>query len=67
VRLISGGTEIVTVVHTEPETVSDGGPLCPGPAALRRYLTTRLALDAVTSLETAPVPRTLKGAGPLPT
>jgi hypothetical protein len=34
---------------------------------LHRYLTTRLALDAVTSIETAPVLRTLKGAGPLPT
>jgi hypothetical protein len=39
--------------------------LAPTPAALHTYLTRRLALDAVTAVETAPVLRTLKAAGPL--
>ncbi|MFI2185643.1 Lrp/AsnC family transcriptional regulator [Streptomyces sioyaensis] len=40
--------------------------LCPDPAALHHYLTRRLgALDAIHTLETAPVLRTVKGAGPV--
>ncbi|MGW7019443.1 hypothetical protein ACWGGS_08875 [Streptomyces decoyicus] len=40
--------------------------LCTGPAALHHYLTHRLgALGALHTLETAPVLRTVKGAGPL--
>ncbi|MCL7497195.1 hypothetical protein M8I34_38145 [Streptomyces sp. MCA2] len=40
--------------------------LCPDPAALHHYLTHRLgALGALHTLETAPVLRTVKGAGPL--
>ncbi|MFD7134490.1 Lrp/AsnC family transcriptional regulator [Streptomyces sp. NPDC059894] len=42
--------------------------LCPDPAALHRYLTERLGtLKAIRTLESAPVLRTLKMAGPLPT
>ncbi|MGY5014995.1 Lrp/AsnC family transcriptional regulator [Streptomyces sp. 900105755] len=42
--------------------------LCPDPAALHRYLTERLGtLKAITTLETAPVLRTIKMTGPLPT
>ncbi|MGK5637965.1 Lrp/AsnC family transcriptional regulator [Streptomyces sp. URMC 126] len=41
--------------------------LCPDPAALHRYLTERLgALKTIRTLETAPVLRTIKMAGPLP-
>ncbi|MFJ1651401.1 hypothetical protein ACIOC2_08230 [Streptomyces sp. NPDC088337] len=41
--------------------------LCPDPAALHGYLTERLdTLQALRTLETAPVLRTLKMAGPLP-
>ncbi|MFC9932190.1 Lrp/AsnC family transcriptional regulator [Streptomyces sp. NPDC127190] len=41
--------------------------LCPDPAGLHRYLTERLGtLKAITTLETAPVLRTIKMAGPLP-
>lgn len=41
--------------------------LCPDPAALHCYLTERLGtLKAITTLETAPVLRTIKMAGPLP-
>ncbi|MGP9017761.1 Lrp/AsnC family transcriptional regulator [Streptomyces sp. BR1] len=40
--------------------------LCPDPAALHHYLTQRLgALEAIRTLETAPVLRTVKAAGPL--
>ncbi|PKV88698.1 Lrp/AsnC family transcriptional regulator [Streptomyces sp. TLI_146] len=40
--------------------------LCPDPAALHHYLTHRLgALEAIRTLETAPVLRTVKAAGPL--
>ncbi|MEU9483792.1 hypothetical protein AB0D83_08995 [Streptomyces decoyicus] len=40
--------------------------LCTDPAALHHYLTHRLgALGALHTLETAPVLRTVKGAGPL--
>jgi hypothetical protein len=38
-----------------------------GRRALHRYLVDRLPMDAVTAVETAPVPRTLKAAGPLTT
>ncbi|WHM35793.1 Lrp/AsnC ligand binding domain-containing protein [Streptomyces sp. BPTC-684] len=40
--------------------------LCPDPAALHHYLTHRLgALEAIRTLETAPVLRRVKAAGPL--
>ncbi|MFI7090980.1 hypothetical protein [Streptomyces lydicus] len=42
------------------------GPRCSWRAALHRYLTRRLGgLRAIHTLETAPVLRTVKGAGPL--
>ncbi|KJS56227.1 AsnC family transcriptional regulator [Streptomyces rubellomurinus subsp. indigoferus] len=41
--------------------------LCTDPADLHRYLTTRLAdLPGITALESAPILRTLKSAGPVP-
>lgn len=41
--------------------------LCPDPAALHRYITERLGtLKVIRSLESAPVLRTIKMAGPLP-
>ncbi|WP_240971446.1 Lrp/AsnC ligand binding domain-containing protein [Microbispora sp. CL1-1] len=60
--------------HDEPAVVAaTTGPtnllahaLCTGPADLHRYLTRRLgALDAIRTLETAPVLHTLKAAGHL--
>lgn len=61
--------------HGEPAFVAGQRPapanlvaqaLCPDPPALRDYLARRLgALDAIRSLESAPVLRTVKAAGPL--
>ncbi|WP_407287337.1 Lrp/AsnC family transcriptional regulator [Streptomyces sp. BP-8] len=58
--------ELAFVAATTGPTNLVAHALCPGPAALHHYLTHRLAnRTAIRALETAPVLRTLKGAGPL--
>ncbi|WP_223199196.1 Lrp/AsnC family transcriptional regulator [Solihabitans fulvus] len=58
--------ELAFVAATTGPTNLVAHALCADPAALHRYLTHRLgALDAIRTLETAPVLRTLKSAGPL--
>ncbi|MFF8367326.1 Lrp/AsnC family transcriptional regulator [Streptomyces lydicus] len=58
--------ELAFVAATTGRTNVVAHALCPDPAALHRYLTRRLGgLRAIHTLETAPVLRTVKGAGPL--
>lgn len=69
-------TEVGTTLATHPElavVAATTGPtnliataLCRDTEALHHYLTTRLALDSITTLETAPVLRTLKAVAPRP-
>lgn len=61
---MAGHDELAVVAATTGSTNLLASVLRPSPAALHRYLTTRLALDSVTALETALVLRTLKAAGP---
>ncbi|MGW1375742.1 Lrp/AsnC family transcriptional regulator [Streptomyces sp. NPDC002446] len=58
--------ELAFVAATTGRTNVVAHALCPGPAALHHYLTRRLGGHrAIHTLETAPVLRTVKGAGPL--
>ncbi|MEU9118397.1 Lrp/AsnC family transcriptional regulator [Streptomyces sp. NPDC048506] len=58
--------ELAFVAATTGRTNVVAHALCPDPAALHRYLTQRLGdHGAILTLETAPVLRTVKGAGPL--
>ncbi|MGG7572391.1 Lrp/AsnC ligand binding domain-containing protein [Streptomyces sirii] len=58
--------ELAFVAATTGPTNLVAHALRPGPAALHHYLTHRLGnRTAIRALETAPVLRTLKGAGPL--
>ncbi len=58
--------ELAFVAATTGPTNLVAHALCPDPAALHHYLTHRLgSLDAIRTLETAPVLRTLKAAGPV--
>ncbi|MFF4949946.1 Lrp/AsnC family transcriptional regulator [Streptomyces chattanoogensis] len=58
--------ELAFVSATTGPTNLVAQALCPGPAALHHYLTRRLGtLDAIRALETSPVLRTVKAAGPL--
>ncbi|MFL6120856.1 Lrp/AsnC family transcriptional regulator [Actinophytocola sp.] len=60
--------ELAVVAATTGPTNLIAHALCPGPAALHRYLTHRLgALPAIHTLHTAPVLETLKAIGPLRT
>lgn len=60
--------ELAVVAATTGATNLVAHALCPDPAALHHYLTRRLgSLDAIRTLETAPVLHTLKAAGTSPT
>jgi DNA-binding Lrp family transcriptional regulator len=61
---LAGHHELAVVAATTGPTNLLATALCEDTAALHRYLTTRLALDSITSLETAPVLRTLKAVAP---
>ncbi|MEU5614187.1 Lrp/AsnC family transcriptional regulator [Streptomyces sparsogenes] len=59
--------ELAVVAATTGATNLVAHALCPDPAALHHYLTRRLgSLDAIRTLETAPVLHTLKAAGTFP-
>ncbi|MBZ4322122.1 Lrp/AsnC family transcriptional regulator [Streptomyces huiliensis] len=62
-RTLAGHEEAAFVGATTGPTNLLANVLCPDPAALHRYLTRRLALDAVAGLESTPVLRTVKGVG----
>ncbi|MET8956887.1 AsnC family transcriptional regulator [Streptomyces sp. NPDC004533] len=63
---LAGHPELAFVAATTGPTNLVAQALCPDPAALHAYLTRRLgALDGIRSLESAPVLRTVKAAGPL--
>lgn len=64
---LAGHQELAVVASTTGPTNLLANVLCPDPEALHHYLTTRLALDAITRIETAPVLRTLKAAAPIRT
>jgi len=57
--------ELAVVAATTGPTNLLAQALCRDAEALHHYLTTRLALEAITHIETAPVLRTLKGIAPL--
>jgi hypothetical protein len=57
--------ELAVVAATTGPTNLLAQALCRDSEALHRYLTTRLALDAITRIETAPVLRTIKGIAPI--
>ncbi|MFI0741431.1 Lrp/AsnC family transcriptional regulator [Streptomyces sp. NPDC021100] len=62
-RILAGHEEVAFVGSTTGPANLVANVLCPDPPALHRYLTRRLALDAVTGLESTPVLRTVKGVG----
>jgi DNA-binding Lrp family transcriptional regulator len=62
---LAGHPELAVVASTTGRTNLMANVLCPDPEALHHYLTRRLAMDAITSIETAPILRTLKAAGPI--
>jgi DNA-binding Lrp family transcriptional regulator len=63
---LAGHAELAFVAATTGPTNLAAYALCADPAGLHHYLTHRLgALDEIRSLETAPVLRTVKAAGPL--
>ncbi len=64
---LSGHEECVFVAATTGRSNLVANVLCPDPAALHRFLTRLVgAMDAVRSLESAPVSQTVKRAGPRP-
>ncbi|MGH3999264.1 MAG: Lrp/AsnC family transcriptional regulator [Pseudonocardiaceae bacterium] len=62
---LAGYEELAFVTATTGPTNLLAHALCPDPEALHHHLTRRLAFDTITSIETAPVLRTLKSAAPL--
>jgi DNA-binding Lrp family transcriptional regulator len=63
---LAGHEELAFVAATTGPTNLVAHALCADPAALHHYLTRRLGtLDGIQTLETAPVLRTVKSAGPL--
>jgi DNA-binding Lrp family transcriptional regulator len=65
-KALSQHEELAFVAATTGPANLVAHALCPDPAALHQYLTHRLgALDSIRGLETAPVLRTVKAAGPL--
>lgn len=58
--------ELAVVAATTGRTNLLATVLSPDPAALHHYLTTRLAIPAISAIETAPVLRTVKGVAPPP-
>lgn len=57
--------ELAVVAATTGRTNLLAHALCRDPEALHHYLTTRLALEPITGIETAPVLRTLKAVAPV--
>jgi len=65
--VLAGHDELAFVAATTGRTNLVAQALCPDTAALHRYLVHRLgALDAIYTLETAPVLRTVKSASTRP-
>jgi len=65
-RALAGHGELAFVAATTGATNLVAQAVCAGPSALHTYLTRRLALlPGIHTLETAPVLRTVKAAGPL--
>ncbi|WP_265566626.1 Lrp/AsnC ligand binding domain-containing protein [Streptomyces hygroscopicus] len=65
-RALADHDELAFVAATTGTTNLVAQALCPDPSALHDYLTRRPgALDAIRTLESAPVLRTVKAAGPL--
>ena len=64
-QTLAAHAEQALVAATTGRTNLLANVLVPTPEALHRYLTEQLALPAVTAVETAPVLRTLKSAGPV--
>lgn len=64
-RTLATHRELAVVAATTGRTNLLAAALARDPGELHEYLTTRLALDAITAIESAPVLRTLKSAGPL--
>jgi DNA-binding Lrp family transcriptional regulator len=62
---LAGHPELAVVAATTGPTNLLATALCRDTEALHHYLTHRLALDSITTLETAPVLRTLKAVAPL--
>jgi DNA-binding Lrp family transcriptional regulator len=62
---LAGHEELAVVAATTGPTNLLAHALCRDSEALHHYLTTRLALDAITRIETAPVLRTIKGIAPV--
>lgn len=62
---LAGHEELAVVAATTGPTNLLAQALCRDAEALHRYLTTRLALEPITRIETAPVLRTLKGIAPV--
>jgi DNA-binding Lrp family transcriptional regulator len=62
---LAGHPELAVVAATTGPTNLLATVLCPDTEALHHYLTTRLAMDAITSIETAPILRTLKAVAPI--
>ncbi|WP_433658936.1 Lrp/AsnC family transcriptional regulator [Nocardia sp. CA-128927] len=61
---LAGHNELAFVVATTGSANLVAQAMCPNPAALHRYLTDRLGnLDAIRTLETAPVLATVKAGG----
>ncbi|NYI90163.1 DNA-binding Lrp family transcriptional regulator [Amycolatopsis endophytica] len=61
---LAGHAELAVVAATTGRTNLLANALCADTEALHRYLTTRLALPAITHLETTPILRTLKAVAP---
>ncbi len=62
---LAGHPELAVVAATTGPTNLIATALCRDTEALHHYLTHRLALDSITTLETAPVLRTLKAVAPI--
>ncbi|ALG14390.1 Lrp/AsnC family transcriptional regulator [Kibdelosporangium phytohabitans] len=65
-RTLAQHGELAVVAATTGPTNLLATALCPSPQALHEYLVHRLALPAITRIETSPVLRTVKQAGPAP-
>lgn len=63
-RSLAGHPELAVVAATTGRTNLLATVLSPDTAALHHYLTTRLAIPAISAIETAPILRTVKGVAP---
>nr|WP_042189031.1 Lrp/AsnC family transcriptional regulator [Kibdelosporangium sp. MJ126-NF4]CEL18612.1 Transcriptional regulator, AsnC family [Kibdelosporangium sp. MJ126-NF4]CTQ98097.1 Transcriptional regulator, AsnC family [Kibdelosporangium sp. MJ126-NF4] len=64
-RILAEHEELAVVAATTGPTNLLATALCASPQALHDYLVNRLALPAITSIETSPVLHTVKHAGPV--